>query len=249
MSRRIPISSTQSKIPSSPSIHNETFDNDLDNNANKQENKKQNKFESIQSFPFKKERRKSYFTRKTVELTEDQNPDLPNEKIRIEQSGGHVSMSPEPGVSARVWINSTHTYLGLAMSRSIGDFFLKRSGVISEPVVSSMTLNCQGQKEHTSNQTTNSRVPYEDEFIVIASDGVWEYMDSEEVVKIVGKAFDDGLGASEACKKLILAAAMRWKHMDYYYRDDITAIVIRLNDQLLFDKSGDETKPDESEGK
>lgn len=184
--------------------------------------------------------------RTTIELTQDQNPDLPAEKKRIERAGGYVSPSPEPGVSARVWINPTHTFLGLAMSRSVGDFFLKNSGVIVEPVVSTLDLNCKTCHDHRGSQASSnksekkngeniSNADYEDEFIVLASDGLWEYMDSEEVVELVGKALDEGLGASEACKKLIVTAAMRWKDFDYYYRDDITAIVVKFD--KLFDTS------------
>jgi len=172
------------------------------------------------------------FIRSTIELTQDQNPELPSERRRIEKSGGYVSPSPEPGVSARVWINPTHTFLGLAMSRSVGDFFLKRSGVIAEPVVSSVSLNCKSKDQTENAKGTKT---HEDEFIVIASDGVWEYMDSNEVGDLVGEALDEGLGAAEACKKLIVTAAMRWKDCDYYYRDDITAIVVKVDG--LFDTS------------
>jgi serine/threonine protein phosphatase PrpC len=44
----------------------------------------------------------------------------------------------------------------LAMTRSIGDYFLKSKGVISEPTVSSEVI-----------QAT-------DRYLVIASDGIWD---------------------------------------------------------------------------
>ena len=36
---------------------------------------------------------------RVIDLTEDQNPDLPAERERIERMGGYVSPPPEPGMS------------------------------------------------------------------------------------------------------------------------------------------------------
>lgn len=90
-----------------------------------------------------------------IDLSIDQNPDSPGEKERIEACGGHVSPPPEPGLSARVWLDPHFTHIGLAMSRSIGDHAVKSVGVISEPVV------------------TKHDLIEEDEFMIIATDGVW----------------------------------------------------------------------------
>lgn len=56
-----------------------------------------------------------------VNLSEDQNPNKPDEQARIEGAGGFVSPPPEPGLSARVWLDADFTQIGLAMARSIGD--------------------------------------------------------------------------------------------------------------------------------
>mmetsp|Transcript_25846 Transcript_25846/g.54386 ORF Transcript_25846/g.54386 Transcript_25846/m.54386 type:complete len:417 (+) Transcript_25846:973-2223(+) len=159
----------------------------------------------------------------TIPLSIDQNPDSPGEKERILSSGGFVSPPPEPGLSARVWLDASHTQIGLAMARSIGDHAVKGVGVIAEPVVRTYTLE------------------EEDEFIIIASDGVWEFISSEEAVQIVGRHMiignnensDHGqsdMGASVACQALIRAASNKWHEYEGDYRDDITAIVIRLGD-------------------
>ncbi|EED89147.1 hypothetical protein THAPSDRAFT_264034, partial [Thalassiosira pseudonana CCMP1335] len=103
----------------------------------------------------------------TVPLSIDQNPDSPGEQERIIQAGGFVSPPPEPGLSSRVWLDSSHTQIGLAMARSIGDHAVKGVGVIAEPVVTVHTVE-KG-----------------DEFMILATDGVWEFLSSEDAVDIV----------------------------------------------------------------
>ena len=94
------------------------------------------------------------------------------------------------------------------MARSIGDHAVKPVGVIAEPVVTSHTIT------------------KDDDFVILASDGVWEFISSEEAVEIVGAHLP--MGASKACQALIEAAANRWHEEEGDYRDDITALVIRL---------------------
>eukprot|EP01083_Nonionella_stella_P049796 132658_1 len=96
------------------------------------------------------------------------------------------------------------------MSRSIGDHALKHVGVIATPVVRDYVLNNN------------------DEFFILATDGVWEFVTSSEAVDIVDRCFQNGMGASDACKELIRVATEKWKEMEGDYRDDITAIVVRL---------------------
>jgi len=71
-----------------------------------------------------------------------------------------------------------------------------------------------------------------DEFFIIATDGVWEFVSSAEAVEIVGKCFQQGMSASGACKELIRISMGKWKDREGDYRDDITAIVVRLDDIL-----------------
>ena len=56
---------------------------------------------------------------------------------------------------------------GLAMSRSIGDFIAHSVGVATEPEVKRFELQP------------------EDKFMIIASDGVWEFLTNETIAKIV----------------------------------------------------------------
>jgi len=143
-----------------------------------------------------------------IDLTKDQNPDLAEEQERIEEMGGFVSPPPEPGLSARVWLDGECTQIGLAMARSIGDHAVKPIGVIAEPVVSFHQLQS------------------DDDFVILATDGVWEFISSAEAVQVVSENLHKG--ATKACRALIEAAAAKWHDEEGDYRDDITALVIRL---------------------
>jgi protein phosphatase PTC2/3 len=145
-----------------------------------------------------------------LDLSTDQNPDVPSEMERIINAGGFVTLPPGPGLSARVWLDPRCTQIGLAMSRSIGDHAIATVGVIAEPVV------------------TYHDVTDEDEFLIVASDGVWEFLDSIDAVNIVAKNLHRG--ATKACQALIEAAAEKWHEEEGAYRDDITAIVVRLQE-------------------
>lgn len=48
-----------------------------------------------------------------VALSDDHNPDKPEELERIESCGGFVSPPPEEGLSARVWLDQELTRIGL----------------------------------------------------------------------------------------------------------------------------------------
>lgn len=137
------------------------------------------------------------------DLTRDHKPDDPDEKARIESWGGFVCPPHEEGLSSRVYLDAEFTMIGLAMSRSIGDHAVKNVGVIAEPEVKIFELEDK------------------DQFMVMASDGVWEFISSQEAVDIVNSCFQDGVGTHDACQELIETAACRWQEEEGDYRDDV----------------------------
>ncbi|KAL5555327.1 hypothetical protein UlMin_037563 [Ulmus minor] len=74
-------------------------------------------------------------------------------------------LKAEPEVT-RVWLPNVDSP-GLAMARAFGDFFLKDFGLISVPEI---THHC---------------LTKEDEFVILATDGIWDVLSNEEVVKII----------------------------------------------------------------
>ncbi|KAJ6825074.1 putative protein phosphatase 2C 33 [Iris pallida] len=123
-----------------------------------------------------------------VQLTVDLKPTLPKEAERIKRCKGRVfSLRDEPEV-ARVWLPNSDSP-GLAMARAFGDFCLKDYGLISVPEIS------------------YRRLTERDEFIVLATDGVWDVLSNKEVVDIVAKA----PACSAAARCLVQAAVRAWR--------------------------------------
>jgi len=180
-----------------------------------------------------------------VALSTDHKVSLPGEQARIEKMGGWVRAERggeedgdfEPArlyeVEGKPWLGP-----GLCVARCLGDLNAARVGLIPTPEV------CL----HT--------VQPEDQFLILASDGVWEFVDNDEAVRIVEHFHSKGLPAIDACKYLIAKAAralggyappsqwcipslrryliakaaLCWRRFEGDYRDDITAIVLYLSD-------------------
>ena len=162
------------------------------------------------------------------DLTEDQKPDTEAEARRIKAAGGFISPPEEEwGGPARVWLDANMTLPGLAMARSIGDHLVSSVGVIAEPEVRVFELDPlpNGEVANTAD------LPDGDYFICMASDGVWEFIESDDACALVLKfLLKDKQDATLAVTKLIETAAAKWRQEEGDYRDDITAIVIRLRD-------------------
>jgi len=77
-----------------------------------------------------------------------------------------------------------------------------------------------------------------DLFVIVASDGVWEFISSQEAAEIIAGTEH----ASNACEVLVQEAAERWRKEEGNYRDDITAIVTFLP---FLEADGDEASADD----
>jgi serine/threonine protein phosphatase PrpC len=71
----------------------------------------------------------------------------------------------------------------------------------------------------------------EDKLIVIASDGVWEFLSNEDVAQIVYPFFEkrNAEGAAEA---LVRESYLKWKSEEDDIIDDITCVIIFLDVKL-----------------
>ena len=156
-------------------------------------------------------------------LTQDHKPDKPEERKRILACGGHLGcrqvLVNQPGrgpVSmpvgpCRVWYQNKGETLGLAMSRSLGDAIVHRSGVSAEP------------------ETLEHIVDEYDEFMIIATDGVWDVIDNNQAVQMVQNYSSKSPKWSplDASNTICKFARSRWEKLSPMV-DDITCIVVKL---------------------
>ncbi|KAL8274435.1 hypothetical protein Esti_001595 [Eimeria stiedai] len=145
-----------------------------------------------------------------VELTRGHKLELEDERKRILAAGGRIAALQEDGKSygpLRVWLQS-EDLPGLAMSRSLGDTLACRVGVISEPEVSVVSLSPS------------------DKFLLLATDGVWEFVSNEEAVRIL-RPFVEARDPAGGCEALVKKARQRWKEEDGAI-DDITCLLVIL---------------------
>jgi len=150
-----------------------------------------------------------------IALTNDHKPELPDETKRIKKMGGQVySMLSGP---PRVWYYNPDksSMLGLAMSRSLGDSYAHKVGVSHKP------------------QEINLELDESDEFIILASDGVWDVFDGNLLSSVTGYIsnlkFKEEWDPTEAANLLVRAARKRWEK-EYANIDDITCIIIKLKE-------------------
>ena len=143
--------------------------------------------------------------------SEDHTPSVPSEKQRITSEYGDDAISRatdargEPVGPERVWL-AGGSGLGLAMTRSLGDIEGKKAGV--SPVPEFRTA------EHAVG----------DSCIILASDGLWDMIESEEALSIAMQAHTPHTAATKL-KKLALE---RWKIEEGAVVDDITLTVVFL---------------------
>jgi serine/threonine protein phosphatase PrpC len=151
-------------------------------------------------------------------LSRDHKPSLPEEAERILKVGGRIRpMKDEDGE----FIGPLRVYMkekdmpGLAMTRSFGDYYGSTAGVISEPEV------------------TEYFFKPEDKFMVLASDGLFEFIESQEVIDIIKDYYErnDIVGC---CEYLYKESTRKWIQEEEDTIDDITIILVFFDD--LYDE-------------
>lgn len=144
-------------------------------------------------------------------LSIDHKPSLQSESDRIKKAGGRIR--PMLDNDHKTFIGPLRVYMkeqdipGLAMTRSFGDGFATLAGTICEPEI------------------TEHEFKDEDKFLILASDGLFEFISSEEVVNFV-KDYYENNDIVNACEFLYSESKRRWLLEDFDNIDDITIILI-----------------------
>lgn len=133
---------------------------------------------------------------KAVPLSIDHKPNRKEERQRIEKAGGVV-----------MWSGTWRVGGVLAVSRAFGDRLLKQY-VVAEPDL---------QEEIIDDEV---------DFLVLASDGLWDVVSNQDAVNMVQSIAD----AEEAARKLAEEALCRGS------ADNITCIVVRFRNDIGLNK-------------
>ena len=154
-------------------------------------------------------------------ISRDHKPELPDEKSRILNAGGRVDKIFGMG-PFRVWFKNAD-YPGLAMSRSIGDGYAHKVGVSDIPEIKEFELK-----------------DIKPLAIILASDGVFEFVSNEDVKNIVSKYVysnvnnnnknnnNNKLNATSCAKEIVEYARKIWENSGFAI-DDITCVVAFFN--------------------
>jgi len=153
--------------------------------------------------------------RGAVRETDDHKPSIPAERARVEKMGCEVETTvlPDGDIIERIYVCGTD-YPGIMMSRSLGDLSVKPYGVTAEPQVMHWSLD-----------------DYPPGCLLLsASDGVWEFIETDEVASTVLDAIAQGKTQQEAIDILLKLSQDRWDMKEEgCYCDDITAVLFPLD--------------------
>ena len=125
----------------------------------------------------------------------------------INQQMGGIEVGP-----SRVWLQENDVP-GLAMSRSMGDYVAQSVGVSPIPEINIYDISA------------------DDRVIIIASDGVWEFLPNSQIAEMAMRFYDTGQ-AEQAANTIVREAAEQWKAKEDVI-DDITCVVVFMDVKLI----------------
>ncbi|CAK9142937.1 unnamed protein product [Ilex paraguariensis] len=133
----------------------------------------------------------------------------------------------------------------IQVSRSIGDAYLKKAEFNREPLLSKFRLPEPFHKPILLAEPSIlvQKLYPEDQFLIFASDGLWEHLSNQEAVDIVNDC--PRYGIARKLVKAALREAAKKREMRYsdlkkidrgvrrHFHDDITVIVLFLDSHLI----------------
>ncbi|KAL7210673.1 hypothetical protein ACSBR1_032101 [Camellia fascicularis] len=127
-----------------------------------------------------------------VQMSHDHRPSYPPERKRVEELGGYIKYDCLNG--------------DLAVTRALGDWDMK-------PLGSASPLTAEPEVQQRM-------LTEDDEFLIVACDGIWDVMSNDEAVNLVHLALKCHDDPQQCAKELVNEALRRSKD------DNLTAIVV-----------------------
>jgi len=156
-------------------------------------------------------------------LSEDHKPDCPGERRRIEAAGGRVDVQ-QAASGGRIQHRVRPG--GLSLSRAIGDLQGKAQPALrpEEQVVCA-----------TPEVMVEQRSSGEDEFIVIACDGIWDVQSSSDVCNFVRERLLKGMASTTIIEELLDSCMCKDpKATQGLGGDNMTCIIVTLQEPKFF---------------
>lgn len=129
---------------------------------------------------------------------------IESERERVEKGEGSVRGT-----------NVFYGPVGIAMTRSLGNAVMLRAGVVPTPVLETFPGMQSAAGEH----------------LVLATDGIWDVLRNEALLKIISANKNDGAEVQALCETIAAEARRKWVGdlpiMDEEKVDDITCLVVR----------------------
>eukprot|EP00931_Biecheleriopsis_adriatica_P047927 TRINITY_DN27664_c0_g1_i2.p1 TRINITY_DN27664_c0_g1~~TRINITY_DN27664_c0_g1_i2.p1 ORF type:complete len:409 (-),score=71.88 TRINITY_DN27664_c0_g1_i2:58-1284(-) len=150
--------------------------------------------------------------------TLDHKPTEPKESKRVLAAGADIRTTSEEGdsfINTRIF-RPKESYPGLSMTRSLGDLCLKEFGVLATPEVAEWSL-----------------VGKQGAMLLLASDGVWEFLETADVASLVKKRLAPGGDKNKFLQELVNLSKAKWVAEDDEYCDDITAVLVPCTENLV----------------
>lgn len=133
----------------------------------------------------------------------------------------------------------------IQISRSIGDVYLKKAEFNREPLFAKFRLRDPIRRPILSSEPSITVQPLQpqDQFLIFASDGLWEHLSNQEAVDIVHNHPHNG--SARRLVKAALQEAAKKREMRYsdlkkidrgvrrHFHDDITVVVVFLDSNLV----------------
>lgn len=163
---------------------------------------------------------------KAIPLSHDHKPGLPEESERIRRAGGSVTNGRVDG--------------NLNLSRAIGDLSFKQDH----------TLKPEEQRISAFPDVRICPISKEDDFVILACDGIWDCKTNQEVVDFVRERINsakeknayDGSTLSKICEELCDACVSKNpSESEGIGCDNMTVIIVKLGDSILDNKNVDHT--------
>ncbi|EDW05138.1 GH23728 [Drosophila grimshawi] len=147
---------------------------------------------------------------KAIEMSLDHKPEDDEESTRIVKAGGRVTLDGR--------VNG-----GLNLSRALGDHAYKTN----------LELPAEAQMISALPDIKKLIITPDDEFMVLACDGIWNYMSSEEVVAFVRvRLTDEGKKLSVICEELFDNCLAPNTMGDGTGCDNMTAVIVKFERKL-----------------